>query len=814
MSIQFKTAYRSLLKRKGFTLLNVLGLAVGMTSCLLIFHYVSYEKSFDNFSKVKDQIVRLSLSSIQQGKLAWTSATVYPAFGPNLKKDFPEVEDFCRLIDFESVLANPENNVKYTETKGYYADPSTIPMLGVDVLQGNADEALKQSGQIMLSETTAKKYFGNENAVGKRLQVRNAGSAGGDLLVSGVFKDFPVNSHLLINYLVSYKTLQTQLNAEGDTSNASETAFGWYDFYVYLQIKQGTDLKKLEAKFPAFCDRYINNNEWNKKNNVKNSIAIMPLTDLHLNSNLNQEAEVNGNGQSVSFLFLIALFIIGIAWVNYINLSTARSIERAREVGVRKVMGAQRGQLIQQFLTESLLLNIVSLLVSLMAFMLLLQPFNVMTGKPEVAFFTMSSSYWMLFGLLFLGGTFLSGLYPAFVLSGFQPIAVLKGLFKSSGNGIVLRKSLIVIQFVTSVVLISGTIMVYKQLEFMRNQGIGASIDQTLVLEGAQSVTDSLYENIFQPFKSELISMNQVASVTSSTSVMGKEIYWTNGLKRLDQPNANAHTMYIMGIDYDFIPAYQMKMLNGRNFSKDFRTDNRSAILTERGAEELGFENAEAAVNKRITRGRDTLTVIGVVSSYHHQGLQKSLDPMLILLRPNVRTFYSLKLHGEQPGKALTSIEATWNKFFPQDPFNYFFLDEFYDQQYRGEMLFGKVFGIFSILGIIIACFGLLGLSAYNVLQRTKEIGIRKVIGATESRILVLLTSDFMRLVAISLIIAIPLSWYLMYKWLNGFAFRTNIEWWIFAGAGAIALFIAFITVSIQAIKVIMAKPVDSLRTE
>jgi len=814
MSIQFKSAYRSLVKRKGFTLLNILGLAVGMTSCLLIFHYVSYERSFDNFSPVKDRIVRLSLSSYQQGKLAWSSATVYPAFGPTLKKDFPEVEDFCRLIDFESVLANPKDNIKYTETKGYYGDPAAIHMLGVEVIKGNPVEALTQPHQILLSETTARKYFGMEDAVGKRLQVRASGAAGGDLLVTGVFKDFPVNSHLMINYLVSYKTLQSQLNAQGDTSNQTETAFNWYDFYVYLKLKEGTDLQKMEAKFPAYCDRYINEREWNKKNNVKNSIAMMPLTALHLNSHLNQEAEVNGNGQSVSFLFLIAIFIIAIAWVNYINLSTARSIERAREVGVRKVMGAQRGHLIQQFLTESLLLNIVSLVVSVGAYLLLLQPFNALSGKSGMVSYAMSSTYWMLFVLLFLGGTFLSGLYPAFVLSGFQPIAVLKGLFKSSSSGVVLRQSLIIIQFVTSVVLIAGTIMVYKQLKFMRNQGIGADIDQTLVLEGAQSVNDSLYENTFQPFKAELLAINQVVNVASSTSVMGKEIYWTNGLRRLDLPDASAHTMYHIGIDYDFIPSYQMKILAGRNFSKDFKTDNRAALLTERGAEELGFADVTKAVNSRISRGRDTLTVIGVVASYHHQGLQKSLDPMIMLLRPMVRTFYSVKIHTPQTGQTLAQIETLWNKFFPADPFNYFFLDEFYDQQYKGEILFGKVFGIFAVLGILIACFGLLGLSAYNVLQRTKEIGIRKVIGATESRILLLLTKDFMRLVTIALIIAIPLSWYLMQQWLQGFAFRTEIKWWIFAWAGAIALVIAFSTVSIQAFKVIVSKPVSSLRSE
>ncbi|MEP7323814.1 MAG: ABC transporter permease, partial [Saprospiraceae bacterium] len=812
-SIQLKTAYRSLTKRKGFTFLNVLGLAVGMTSCLLIFHYVSFERNFDNFSKDPGQVVRLRLDSYQQGTLAWKSATSYPAIGPTMKKDFPEVVDFCRLYDFECVLANSETNIKYSETKGYLADASSIPMLGVQLIQGDPNTALQQIKEIILSETTAKKYFGNSNPIGKRLLIKNGGSsADNDLMITGVFKDFPVNSHLLINYLVSYKTLQHQLNAEGDTSNVSETGFGWYDFYTYLQLAPGTDIKKFEAKLQPFCDRYMNSSEYSKKNNNINSLAVLPLQDIHLYSNYNQEAEPNGNGESVSFMFLIALFILGIAWVNFINLSTARSVERAKEVGVRKVMGAQRGSLIRQFLTESLLLNVLSLLVSGLIFFMAIKAFDSFTGKANLPFHTMSPKYWILFSSLFLFGTFLSGLYPAFVLSGFQPVIVLKGMFKNSTSGVLLRKSLIVTQFVTSVVLITGTIIVFKQLQFMRGFNLGAEIGQTLVIEGARTVSDSVYTDTYQPFKSTLLTNSNIKNVTASTSVMGKEIYWTQGVRRLDITDASAHTMYHLGVDYDFIPSYQIKMISGRNFSKDFSTDNKGVLLTENGAKELGFTNMDEAVNKKLRRGGDTLTILGIAASYHHQGLQKSLDPMIILLRPNARNFYSVKLGSGAPGNTLTQIESNWNKFFPSDPFNYFFLDDAFNLQYKSEVLFGRVFGIFSLLGIIIACFGLLGLSAYNVLQRTKEIGIRKVIGASESVILRLLTADFLKLVGIALIIAIPLSWTIMSKWLSGFAFRTSMQWWIFLGAGAVALLIAFITISIQAFKTIKSKPVTSLR--
>lgn len=811
----FKTAYRSLIFRKGFTLLNVLGITIGMICCLLIFHYVSFEKSYDSFSPVAEQVVRLRLDSYNKGSLSWRSATSYPAIGPTMKKDFPEVLDYCRLIDFESVLSYREADVKFKESKGYYADPGAIPMLGIQMVQGDASRLLLETNQIILSQSTAKKYFGLADPIGKRLSILESNDLPNkDLSVVGIYKDFPVNSHLILNYLVSYKTLQSELNAQGDTSNATETGWGWYDFYTYLQLKPGTDLKKFESKFPAFCDRYMNNSEYAKKNNVTDALTLIPLKDIHLQSNVNQEAEVNGNGKAVSFLFLIALFILGIAWVNYVNLSTARSVERAKEVGVRKVLGAHRYSLLSQFLTESFILNLIGLALSVGILIVTIPYFDDFTGKPDLPFFTLSLSYWVIFFIMFTAGTILSGIYPALVLSGFQPVKVLKGAFKNTDSGILLRKGLMVTQFVTSIALIAGTIIVRNQVKYMSTSDLGADIEQTLVIEGSRTMEDSIYSDVFQPFKQRLLSQNQVSGVAASTSVMGKEIYWTNSIRRGDLPDATAHTMYHMGVDYDFMPNYGIKMIAGRSFSKEFATDNRSVVLTDVGARELGFSDMEAAVNKKIIRGRDTLTILGIAESYHHQGLQKSLDPMIILLRPNARTFYSVKLKTNNPANAISSINAEWSTFFPSDPFNYFFLDESYNSQYKGDILFGKVFGIFALLGIIIACFGLLGLSAYNVQQRTKEIGVRKVIGASTSNIFILLSKDFMKLVLLSLFIAIPICWYIMRSWLQGFAFRTSINWAIFLVAGTIAVGIAFLTIQFHVMKAIRANPIKSLRTE
>ncbi len=805
-------AVRNLFKRKGFTLLNILGLAIGIICCLLIFQYVAFERSYDRFPKNADRIVRLRLDSYQQGKLSWKSATVYPAFGPTMNKDFPEVEDFCRLIDADLLLSNDEKNVKFSEDKGYYADPSFLSMFNVQLIKGNPKTALDAPDKLLLSEKTAKKYFGNDEPLGKKLVYRDPNFTR-TLEVTGVFKEFPSNSHLIINHLVSYSTRASINRFFGDTANSTETSWGWYDFYTYLELKPHTDLKKFESKFPAFCNRYINNQDWAKANNVVAEIHVLPIRDIHLYSNYNQEAEVNGNGQSVSFLFLIAFLIIGIAWINYINLATARSLERAREVGVRKVAGAVRRNLIFQFMVESLLLNLVALIVAAGIVFLLMPWFNQLTGRTgSVNFFT-GSQYWLLFSGIFIGGSILSGLYPAFVLSGFKPVSVLKGLFKNSAGGYLLRKGLIITQFATSVVLIAGTIIVFQQVNYMRKQKLGVNINQTLVLNGAASIQDSLYQDIFQPFKNSVLQQPGVKSMTVSTSVMGKEIYWTSGIRRLDPGNPGSVTLYHLGVDYDFIPSFEMKLVAGRNFSKDFPTDDKAAILNETAARLLGFESPQKAINGKIIR-RDTLTVIGVVQNFHNEGLRKSIEPELILLRPNTRDAYSIKVGSANIASTIASIQATWNKFFPNDPFNYYFLDESFNQQYSADKQFGKVFGLFASLAIIIACFGLLGLSAYNVLQRTKEIGIRKVLGASIQNVLYILSKDFIMLVLVAFVIAIPVAWWIMHNWLLDFAYRINIQLWVFAIAGALAVLIALLTIGFQALKAAMSNPVKSLRTE
>ena len=802
---------RNLSRRRGYALLNIFGLAIGITCCLIIFQYVAYEKSYDKFNTAAKNIVRIRLDSYEQGKLAYKSATSYPAIGPAAKKEIPGVEDFCRLYNQQQLLLNEQKNVKFNERKGYYADPSVINMLGVNMIKGNPNKVLNGVDKMIVSESFAKRYFGNSDPVGKTLVTKDP-SYTESYIITGVFKDYPPNSHLVIDYLISYVTFGKIRRLEGDTQNSTETGWRWYDFYTYLKLKPGTDLKKFDARLSSFCDTHINSLGKNKGNHVTAELHVIPLTDIHLYSNANQEAEVNGDGQIVCFLFLIGIFIIVIAWVNYINLATARSVERAKEVGVRKVLGAGRSSLIRQFLAESFLLNFISLVIAFFAAYLLTPAFNQFVGRETVIGFTLPWAYLTGFLVLFFAGSFVAGIYPAFVLSGYQPVKVLKGNFKNTSSGIRLRKALITGQFITSVVLVAGTIIVYQQVSFMRSQKLGANINQTLVIEGAASLRDTVYSKVFQPFKQDVLNITNVKSVTASSNVMGQEIYWTRGVRRLGGNTAEV-TLYNLGVDYDFIPSFGIEIKAGRNFSKDFITDKKAVLLNEDAAKLLGFKDAESAVNQKVIPN-DTLTVIGVVANFHQEGLKKSVQPMIILPRPNSRDYYSVKIGTGNIRETVAAVKSTWDRYFPSDPFKYSFLDESYNRQYKSDELFGSIFTMFAMLAILIACFGLAGLSAYNILQRRKEIGIRKVIGASVQQLLAMLVSDFLRLVVIALLISIPVTWLLMDRWLRSFAYRINIDWLVFALAGTIIIIIVIATISFQAIKAATANPVKSLRTE
>ncbi len=809
-------AIRNFAKRKTYSFLNLLGLTVGITCCLLVFKYVAYERSYDSYNTNANRIFRVQEHDYQSGHLSSSWATTSPAVGPTLKKEFPEITEVCRLIQHGFQLVNPVNNSRFHEEKCYLADASTFGILQLPLIKGDPSTAFQGIFKVALSETTAKKYFGTQDPTGKILIYENDGRRQ-PLEVTGVFRDLPANSHLVIDVLVSYPTWRHYIHADPPSQDPTETAWSWNDYYTYIELKPGADWHTLQNKLAGFMDRHYNSLPEHKANNDYNTLQLFPLTDIHLYSHYGEEAEANGDGSSVAFLFVIAFFIAAIAWVNYINLATARSLERAREVGVRKVLGALRKDLVRQFFVESLVINGLALILALTIAWTISPLFDRLTGRNIQQPWFLPLTYWQYFAALFLAGTFLSGLYPAFVLSRYNPVSVLKGLFKNTGSGQFLRKGLIVGQFAASILLIAGTIIVFNQVNYMRSRTLGVNINQTLIVSSPFSMGDSAYNIAFPAFKNDLHSLKDVSGLTATTDIPGTEITWSTDWQRLRGNPKKNYTLRHLGVDYDYFKVYGLHLVAGRSFSKDFPTDKKGVVLNESAIRELGYAKAEDAIGEVLHAGQgsiDTVHVIGVAADFHQEGLQKAITPLAIVLRDPGSNFYSIRINEANAHETISAIQALWKRDFPADPFRYYFLDEYFNKQYAENERFGAVFGLFAGLAIIIACLGLLGLSAYNVIQRTKEIGIRKVLGASVQNLLYVLSRDFLLLVAVAFVIAVPITWWAMNSWLQEFAYRIRVGWWTFAIAGALAFTIALLTVGLQALKATLANPVKSLRTE
>ena len=812
-----KLAFRNLAKRKGYALMNIAGLAIGITCCLLIFEYVAYERSYDNFHENADRIFRVQDEEYQNGRMVVACASAMPGVAPAMKREFPEVEKAGRLRKVEFLLGNDARNIRFKEPTVYYADESILDIFHIPFVDGDSKTALSGPGKVIISEEEARKYFGSENPLGKTLSVHSSGNTR-PLEVTGVFKDYPSNSHLKLSVLVSYPTYSQVIGSYGNPKDVLETSFGWTDFYTYILLRKGADPKRLAAKLPGFIDRHYNDLPENKSVGDRYSLSLMPLKDIHLKSHYTEEAEANGNGQSVTFLFLIAFFIICIAWINYINLATARSLERAREVGVRKVLGALKAELIWQFMLESLLLNLVALLAAIIITLAINPSFAHLSGRSLPSILNLPTSYKEYFLILLAAGTFLSGIYPALVLSRYQPVAVLKGISKNAAGGQWLRKGLIVGQFAASIMLIAGTMIVYRQMRYMQNQDLGVNINQTLVIKGAfGGLTDSAYHDAYSAFKQEVLKLPGVRSITSSSAVMGEEILWSTNWNRVRGGSKQTINLFHLGVDEDFVASYGLKVIAGHAFSGSPGENRRKVMLNESAVHALGISSPQSAIGELISGGQsrmDSLEVTAVISDFHNEGLQKAIQPLVIFPNRNTRDNYSVKIEGKHVASTVASIKKTWDRHFTTDPFDYFFLDEFFNRQYDENRRFGTVFGLFAVLAITIACFGLLGLSAYNVLERTKEIGVRKVLGASVNNLVIGLSKDFMVLVAVAFVIAIPVTAIAMHSWLQGFAYRTSLTWWIFAAAGLLSIAIALLTVGYQALKAALANPIKSLRTE
>ena len=803
-----KTAYRSLLKNKCFTLLNVLGLSLGLASCLLIIFYVVDELSYDRFNTKADRIYRVN-EDLKLGENNVRYAVCMPPLAQTLKNDFPYVENTVRIKNAGSrhVKKGAQNIL---ENNIAFADPSLFDVFTLPMISGSPQTALAEPNSVVLTESTAKKYFNSTVVVGRTLTFDDKDF----YKVTGVIKDIPRTSHFNFDFFISMATFPDSRSDEWLRS----------DYNTYVLFRDAADHKRLEAALPAFLNKYsgpqmqsqlkMNTAEFEKSGSYFR-LNLTALTDIHLKSDRTGELGPNSTVQYVYIFSAIALFILLIACVNFMNLSTARSANRAREVGVRKVLGSPRKYLVFQFLTESVLITLVAALIAFFAAVALLPAFNQLSGKNMVINAQMLS--WLIPALvciiLIVGS--LAGAYPALFLSAFQPVNVLKGKLSAGFKGGGLRSFLVVMQFSISIFLIIGTLVIHNQLDYIQNKDLGYNRNQVLIVQNAFELGSQA-----QTFKQEVKQIPGVDDATltgylptanqKNTSIFFKDASF-------DQKKAMFPQTW--EVDADYIKTLDMKMAAGRSFSNENLTDSSAIIINEAAAKFLGLDNP---VNKTLYRsngGEQVVSnskqyhIIGVVNDFNFASLRDVVSPMVLVMGHNNNTL-SVRMNAKNVPALLAQIRDKWSGLSPGVQMNFSFMDQDFDAIYRTERRTGVVSVVFTSLALIIACLGLFGLAAYAAEQRTKEIGIRKVLGASVSAITAMLSFDFIKLVLIAILIALPAGWYLMNKWLQDFAYRVNIQWWVLALAGVTAITIAFITIGFQSIKAALSNPVNSLRSE
>lgn len=788
----FKIAFRNLWKHKVFSLINVMGLTVGMSACLLISLYVHFELTYDAFHSKADRIYRVVTDIVTPSETINAGITPW-AYGPAIQQDFPEVEAFTRLNGGSFLVR--KGVLKFQEDATVFADSSLFRVFDFKLIQGNPKTALREPLSIVFTEKAAKKYFGNADPVGQTVLLS------GDALpakVTGVMQDIPENSLIKGDMFVSMTTMTQRFN------RGIDQAWGNFGATTYLLLKEGADGKALEKKFPAFIQRRAASVIRETKMTYK--LMLEPLLDVHLLSE--RDVAEKGSMSNVYVFSVVAIFILLIACINFVNLTTARSAERAKEVGIRKVVGAPRSLLARQFISESVLLCMIAFVFSVLLSAALVPVFNNLAGKIVTTGIFSNPAF---LGIMFVAAVLigiLAGVYPALVLSSFEPVTVLKGRFTTSLKGILLRKGLVTVQFAISIALIIATMIVYIQMNYMRNRDLGFSKDQMLVVN---SEGDPKRE----AFRQSLSGLAGVKSTAASSSVPGSAnpgAYSEIENKSGDLQVANLDLYFV---DFDYIPHFGLKMAAGRPFSREFGTDTTQAmVLNEAAVRLLGYSKPEDALGRRFRQWGREGKIVGVIKDFHFRSLQESIKPLTMRIEPGGSQLISVKIEGSRMKETVAAVEQKWKEAMPDRPFSYYFMDEFFDRQYRAEERFENLFFHFAVLAIFISCLGLLGLASYSTMQRTKEIGVRKVMGASIASIVGLLSKDFLKLVLIAFVIASPIAYFGMERWLEHFAYRTDIYWWIFAAAAGLSTAIAFATVSFQSVKAAVMNPVKSLKSE
>lgn len=801
----WNSAYRNLMKRKKFSFINIFGLAIGMASALLILTYVAFEFSFDRIHTKCNRIYRVQ-SAFYEGDVLtdyWAGSSF--GYGSAMKENLAGIEDYTRIVS----LFQPEQIVKYgelTQREGQiaYAEPSFFRLFDFELIKGDKSTCLSMPGQVIITERIARKFFKDEDPIGKILSFTGP-YENVSCEVTGVMQEMPSNSHVHYNFLISYSSLPQYMHDY------------WYKHEVYTYVMLDSPERKIEIeeKFPVMAEKYkteeaLKNKTW--------GISLVPLADIHLTPQAGYETETKGNRSAMVALIFAAMAILGIAWINYINLTVVRSMERAKEVGVRRVVGAFRKQVIFQFLFEAFIMNLAAFILAMGIIEIILPYFNQLVGR-MVTFSVWMTGYWCIpLLMVFIAGIFLSGYYPAQTLLKRKPIMLLKGKFMNSKSGDNMRKVLVVVQYTASMILLCSTLIVFAQLNFMRKQPLGVKTDRILVVK-FPGRTEGLNTKL-EAMKKAIARLPLVHKVTFSGSVPGEEVATFLSNRRTNDALKQNRLYEMLTCDPDYIEAYGLQVVAGRGFSEEYGDDVNKLVINETAARNLGFSSNEEAIGELVNvECTDApMQIAGVVKDYHQQALSKNYTPIMLIHKDKIdwlpQRYVSIAMVSGNPHELVSQVQEIWNRYFADSSYDYFFLDRFFDHQYRQDEVFGVMIGAFTGLAIFISCLGLWVLIMFSCSLRTKEMGIRKVLGASRRSLFYQLVKEFFLLILTAVVIALPVAWFTMNAWLSHYAFRTELKAWLFLVPVLLVLTISFLTIAAHTIKIIMDKPARSLRYE
>ncbi|TFH48352.1 MAG: ABC transporter permease, partial [Bacteroidia bacterium] len=783
-----------------YSVINIAGLAVGITAFLLLQLFVKYERSYDTFHKNSERSYRLRYERSSAEGESVKFASCCPPAAIRIRELYPEVESIARLFRYRATVIFGEN--KFYEERMYFAEPQIFNIFDIKMITGDPATGISDANCAFISESYAKKYFGKSDPMGQTITVDKEMS----FVITGIFRDLPDNSHIDIDIMLSWPNLLTHYGAD------IEGSWGDTGFFTYFILNPSATPEEFEEKLKALVESDFG--EVLRYYKLTLDLKVQPLTDIHLNSSYMQEIKVNGNRDTVLFLSIIAFFILIIAWVNYINITTARSLTRAMEVGLSKVAGAGRRQLIKQFFIETILINAAAFLLSIVLIILTMPSFCRLSGISGEYVLWNEGWFWMTTTLLFVCSVLFSGTYPVFVLTSFSTSEVLRGKYIHSRSGMIIREVLVMFQLIMAISLITCTIIVFRQVRFLRDQDKGIIISDVLAVR-APRVRDASFGSKLLTFREELLKNQTITKFSVGTEVPGRQILWdAGGIFRVGSDQSKNYQ--IIGIDYDYLPLLEAEIIAGRNFDRTF-SDSSSLLLNETAVRWMGFESAEEAVNQKVNYWDKIYTIAGVVKDYRQQSPKEEFEPHIYRFMPHgrdVRGFFMMKFRPGNESQILEVVGKKFSEFFPDNPFDYFFLEDYYEQQYRDEKLLGAVFGIFALLALIVTCLGIFGLTSFLMLQKVKEISMRRVVGSNVFSIIMLFSREFIRITTVSFIIAVPVCYYWVHEWLKTFQVRMELSIWNFFLPFVIVLALTLLTIGFIVRKTASVSPADNLKSE